>query len=274
MIIKTLVENTAVSEDFKSEHGLSFYIETKSHKLLFDVGASTFFIDNASKLGVDLTAVDALIISHGHNDHGGGIGAFLHINEKAPIYFNKQAFMRHYANRPDGSSLDIGLDETLLPNQRFVFIDDFRQIDEELSLFSDVKGQKFYSSACKHLFMVTDAGMVPDDFAHEQNLVVQEEGKFVLFAGCAHRGIVNIVNRFQERYGRYPDHVIGGLHLYNPGSGKSEDPELIEQIGEYLLSTGSVYYTCHCTGMEAYAHLKGMIKDKMNYLAAGSCLNL
>jgi mRNA degradation ribonuclease J1/J2 len=72
MIIKTLVENTALSKNFGSEHGLSLYIEANSHKILFDVGASELFLENAKKLNVDISEVDYLIISHGHYDHGGG----------------------------------------------------------------------------------------------------------------------------------------------------------------------------------------------------------
>jgi 7,8-dihydropterin-6-yl-methyl-4-(beta-D-ribofuranosyl)aminobenzene 5'-phosphate synthase len=71
MLIKTLVENTAISKDFGSEHGLSLYIETKKHKILFDVGASGLFLQNAKRLGVNIVDVDFLVISHGHCDHGG-----------------------------------------------------------------------------------------------------------------------------------------------------------------------------------------------------------
>ncbi|AFV12532.1 metallo-beta-lactamase family protein [Thermacetogenium phaeum DSM 12270] len=72
MLIKTLVENTSISKDFGSEHGLSLYIETKKHKILFDVGASELFLQNAKKLNVNIADVDFLVISHGHYDHGGG----------------------------------------------------------------------------------------------------------------------------------------------------------------------------------------------------------
>lgn len=68
MIIETLVENTSISEDFKSEHGLCLYIETKKHKLLFDLGASALFVENARKMSIDISEVDLVIISHGHYD--------------------------------------------------------------------------------------------------------------------------------------------------------------------------------------------------------------
>ncbi len=76
MIIKMLAENTAASGEFACEHGLSLHIETKGHRLLFDVGASGLFLENARKMGVVISDVDTLVISHGHYDHGGGLGAF------------------------------------------------------------------------------------------------------------------------------------------------------------------------------------------------------
>jgi len=80
MIIKTLVENTAVSKEYECEHGLSLYIETNKHKILFDLGKSDLFLKNAKRLNVDITEVDLVVISHGHYDHGGGLGAFLKTN--------------------------------------------------------------------------------------------------------------------------------------------------------------------------------------------------
>ena len=102
MKLKVLSENTTSSEKLGSEHGLSLYIETETHKILFDTGASGLFAENAKKLGVDLTMVDLAVISHGHYDHGGGLKTFLGINNHANIYLHQNAFELHYANRPGG----------------------------------------------------------------------------------------------------------------------------------------------------------------------------
>ena len=102
MIVKVLAENTTSSEALGSEHGLSLYIETETHKILFDTGASGLFAENAEKMGVDLTRVDLAVISHGHYDHGGGLKTFLGINNRAKIYLHHMAFEPHYANRPGG----------------------------------------------------------------------------------------------------------------------------------------------------------------------------
>ena len=110
MLIKTLVENTAISKDFGSEHGLSLYIETKKHKILFDVGASELFLQNAKKLGVNIADVDFLVISHGHYDHGGGLKTFLKENTKAEVFLHRLAFEKHYAIRPNDELEFIGLD--------------------------------------------------------------------------------------------------------------------------------------------------------------------
>ncbi|MFS8541429.1 MAG: MBL fold metallo-hydrolase [Tissierellales bacterium] len=85
MIIKTLVENTALSKNFASEHGLSLYIEANSRKILFDIGASGLFLENAKKLNLDISEVDYLIISHGHFDHGGG-QEFFCVKTRKPRY--------------------------------------------------------------------------------------------------------------------------------------------------------------------------------------------
>lgn len=141
MKIVTLAENTSVSEAFRSEHGLSLYIETETHKLLFDVGASSLFAENAEKLGVDLSEVDTLIISHGHYDHGGGLKTFMEINDKAAIYLNGQAFENHFSKRANGQAY-IGLDQELFCNPRFIFLANDFVIDDELCIFANVQGQR------------------------------------------------------------------------------------------------------------------------------------
>ena len=270
MIIKTLAENTSISEDFRSEHGLCLYIETKTHNLLFDTGASGLFAENALKMNVDLSEVDLVVLSHGHYDHGGGLKAFMNLNKKAKVYLNERAFDKHYSNRPNGEIKDIGLDETLLPNDRFIFTGDHLVIDEELELFSAVRGEKLSPSGNRDLLMVSVQALVPDDFSHEQNLIIKEDGNCILVAGCAHKGIVNILERMRQIKGRFPSHVIGGFHLYNPATKAYEDPAVVTEIGRYLLDTKAKYYTCHCTGLKSYASLKRMMEEKIDYLPTGS----
>ncbi len=273
MIIKTLAENEAVSAGFKTEHGLSLYIETNQHKILFDLGQSGLFLENARKMQVDITEVDLVVISHGHYDHGGGIKEFLNENTHAKIYLHKKAFENHFARRSDSLAY-IGLNQELKDHSRIVLVDDYLRIDKELELFSAVRGRELYSTANQVLLMQAGEEVIEDRFEHEQNLIITEDSKLVLVAGCAHNGIVNIVKRMLEIKNRNADYVMGGFHLYNPQTKQSEDEDLIKSIGWFLVQTGSQYYTCHCTGSEAFEHLKAIMHDKIEYSATGRVIEI
>jgi 7,8-dihydropterin-6-yl-methyl-4-(beta-D-ribofuranosyl)aminobenzene 5'-phosphate synthase len=99
MNIITLMDNRIDHEiknkHLESQHGLSMHIETKEHHILFDTGQNAKFINNAKILGVDLTKVDICVISHGHYDHGGGLKAFLKLNNHAKVYMHPEAFRLH-----------------------------------------------------------------------------------------------------------------------------------------------------------------------------------
>lgn len=269
MNITVLAENTSAREDLRSEHGLSLYMETARHKLLFDAGSGSLFAENAQKLGVDLGAVDIAVISHGHYDHGGGLETFLHLNDHAPIYCNARAFQPHYSNRKSGEKAYIGLDPSLLPNERFRFCGDDFVIDDELTLFAGVTGETLLPAGNVDLFVKTDGEFRHDDFVHEQNLIISEGGKTILVAGCAHRGILNILARLEALLGHPPDAVIGGFHLYNRGADRSEDPRRVEQLGKILLDSHAWYFTCHCTGPVPYAQLRAVMGETISYIATG-----
>lgn len=269
MLIKTLVENTAVAEDFGTEHGLSLHIETQGLNILFDVGASELFARNAGKMGVDIGAVDFLVISHGHYDHGGGLKKFLQLNKKAPIYVQERAFDKYYAVRPGGKIVYIGLEEDLKDHHQMVLMSDYLSPIEGIEIFGNVTQVEPLPRANDSLFMEEGEQRVKDVFAHELNLIVTEGDKTLLLVGCAHNGVVNIVQHFYNMKGFMPHYVLGGFHL-SSRSGFLEDLPQIEKISEYLLSTKAKYYTGHCTGLEAYQHLKDLMGEHIDYFATGS----
>jgi len=269
-----LAENTSASDEYGYEHGLSVYVQTNNHKLLFDTGKTDLFIKNANKLGVSIKDVDTLIVSHGHYDHGGGLEAFLSENSKAEIYIHKKAFDEHYSLKKDGLAAYIGLNKQLMQNKRIIFTEKYLKIDNELELFSDINGFELLSSSNSTLYMKQGDLFVKDSFEHEQSLIISENSSSVLIAGCAHRGIINIVNRAAEIIGTMPDYVIGGFHLSNPNTGESEPDKLLNEIGSRLKQTNSHYYTCHCTGQRPYEHLKNILKEKINYLAVGTTVEI
>lgn len=273
MIIKTLAENTSVSKKFNAEHGLSFYIETKDHKILFDVGASLLFLENAKKMNVDISQVDYLIISHGHYDHGGGLKDFFQENTKAEVFIHGQAFGQYYSLRPDNEMKYIGLDQDFKDNKQIVFTSDRFFITKGIQVFSKVKQVTELPKSNSSLYMKKEGEFVNDIFSHEQNLIIEEDGKILLLAGCAHNGIINIVKHFYELKGHMPDYLIGGFHLSSRTCG-NEPIENIDKIAQYLLTTKTKYYTCHCTGLEAYQELKKLMGDQIDYLSAGSEIEL
>ena len=274
MIIKALAENTSVSTDLGCEHGLSLYIETEKHKILFDTGESALFAKNALMMDVDLTKVDIAFISHGHYDHGGGLKTFLSLNDQAIVYISSQAFDRYYADFGDKGVKYIGLSQELLNLNRFVYVDDRLTIDDELALFSGVKHKKLNPTGNADLLKQSGTGYERDDFTHEQNLVIRGNDKTILLSGCSHCGIVNILEHFRRLTGRYPDTVIGGFHLYNPARDVSENPEMVREIAGFLQKTKARFHTCHCTGIESYQRLKEIMGDQVSYLSGGQTLQI
>jgi len=272
MKITMLVENTSSVPAIKTQHGLSVYIETAKHKVLFDTAWDGLCLRNAEALGIDLKAVDTLVISHGHYDHGKGLRDFMAYNGKAKVYIRKAAFEPHYI-KVLWAKVSIGLDAGLRDDPRIVFTDDVHRIDDELLLFADVGGKQLLSKSAKKLLKKENGGFVQDDFAHEQSLLVTENGEGVLFAGCAHRGIYNIVEAAQRHCGSLST-CVGGFHLYNPPTRRYERKELIEALANRLNETRVRFYTCHCTGQKAYEIMKDIMGDRVSYIRAGASMEL
>ncbi len=251
MKITALTENTAAC-GLPVEHGLSLFIEQDGRALLFDMGQTDLFAQNAARLGVDLAAVDIAVLSHGHYDHGGGLRRFLELNQKAPVYISRHAFEPHF-----NGERYIGLDVSLRDSDRLIFTDGVTKIADGITLYSCSDREKVLDSGSFGLNMEQDGALVPDDFRHEHYLLLEENGKRVLISGCSHRGIINIMEWFK------PDVLIGGFHF-----NKLPLDGALRSYAETLASYDTDYYTCHCTGVEQFEYMKRFM-PRLNYLSTG-----
>ena len=140
MKVITLLENTACGTHLTAARGLSLYVETKSHNILFDMGPGPEFLRNAAALGASIPAVDTAILSHGHSDHGGGLSAFCEENRQANIYLRQAALGAYYAVLPGQDPGYIGLPTGLERFQdRFVFTGETHRLDEGIRINMSVK---------------------------------------------------------------------------------------------------------------------------------------
>jgi len=258
----TLIENTTTRDDLTCEHGLSLYIEAAGLRILFDAGQSGAFADNAEKMGIDLSKVDLCILSHGHYDHGGGLKRFLEVNDHAPVYVSRHAFGDYY----NGTEKYIGLDWELLNEDRIIFAKENEQLNEAVSLhscsnFPHPNGLNAYG-----LTALRKGEYVPDDFRHEQYLLIREGEKRIIISGCSHRGILNIKTWFA------PDVLIGGFHLMKLDP--AADRIKLNAIASLLLFKDTVYYTGHCTGEGPYAFLKEKMGDRLQALSTGAAFEV
>ncbi len=271
MKIINLIENTEGSSGCLFEHGLSFYVETKKHKLLVDTGATNTFIANAEKLGVDLKQVDTVILSHGHYDHTGGVLEFAALNPKAKIWMQHLACEDYYRKSDDVEKY-IGIDKKIMELSQVEYVDGDKRIDDELFLFSGIRGRKLWPSGNLALKVKREDTFYQDEFLHEQCLVMEEDDKKVLISGCAHNGILNILEKYREYYSKDPDIVISGFHMQQKSGYAEEDLGIVRKIGLELKKTKTKFYTGHCTGEIPFQILKECMGEQLEYVHSGDTI--
>lgn len=258
MRITCLTENTTQRGGIVAEHGLSLYIETAAHRMLFDMGQTAAFADNADRLGIDLAAVDIAVLSHGHYDHGGGIATFLERNTAAPVYLHRRAFAPYY----NGTQKYIGLNPSLQSHPRLRAVEGVVALSDGIALCDAQERAALFPIDHGGLTEKTENDFVPDTFAHEQYLLIEEDGRRVCLSGCAHKGIKNIVSWFR------PDVFVGGFHL-----SKRPLDDTLRADAAYLNGLDTAYYTGHCTGVEQAAFM-AQTMTRLTYLSAGDTVEI
>lgn len=276
MILTALIDNTRLDDrtDLAVERGLSFHIKTMGQEILFDAGSSKAFCDNAILLGIKMEDVDAAIISHRHHDHCNGVTHFLDRNSKAQVYFRECA-ETDYSFKAFGFKSNVGIDKTLLDKDsgRFSFINKTTEIRPNIFIITSLSRKHEQPKGNKYLFTDSGDGCKPDTFDHELLLVIKEDDGLIVFTGCAHSGVLNMIETALELFPNTRiKAVVGGFHLvglplFNSIGGTKKD---IEAIGETMLTYPiDKLYTGHCTGMKAYEILKGVLGDSLEYFPTG-----
>lgn len=250
-----LSDNRTQHSSLEIEHGLSILLETEKHRILLDTGASDVFIRNAEKMGIDLSTVDYVFISHGHSDHAGGLKYLMNISNKAKVIVSSDAVSgKFYSKRRYFHSITTEWPENL--QERRALMD----IDKDMLIIANIPQIHPMPQGNQHLFIENAEGnYVNDDFRHE--LALYTNG--LLFTGCAHSGLENILAACPCPVKT----VVGGFHLLDDHESEEELTALAQRLKANYPNTQ--FYTSHCTGDKVFAVLKAMLGNQLHAFSCG-----
>ena len=251
MTITILIDNSLGKDaTLATEHGLSMLIETDERQhILCDMGASGKFIENATLLGISLNSVDIAFISHGHNDHTGGLKDFTEKHPQHTVWLSSHIpHTKYYSSRHDNKR-DISTDQTLFETHtnRFNFISTSQWIAPNIAivtnkhhLFAKPIGNKFLSKEEK------GSPIVADDFNHELSLAIVSKKGLIIISSCSHEGAINIIKSCCQFTGESRvDSFIGGLHIVDGENVATETYILLNELKLHYPNTR--IFTGHCT---------------------------
>ncbi|MBM3155933.1 MAG: MBL fold metallo-hydrolase [Chloroflexi bacterium] len=271
--ITTLSENTA-QFGFLGEWGLSILVETESARVLLDTGLSISAVYNADLMGIDFSTIDAIVLSHAHGDHTGGLRDVLRrVRKQVPVIAHPDIWipkyvvfgeMSRYAGMPymkeDLESLGAVFNLTRKPFK----------ISDDIMTTGEIEMTTDYETIDDRLFVKKGNKMIPDLLADDLALIVKTDEGLLLITGCAHRGIINTVRQVQKLTGgEYIHTIIGGTHLM------VASPERVEKTARELKELGLQRLgVSHCTGFNASAALAKEFSEVFFLNNAGTQITL
>ncbi len=248
------------------EWGLCMIAEYGEKKIMIDTGASELFARNAKALGFELKDMDCAVLSHAHYDHSNGMARFFKENPTAPFYVRESTAENCYAKKFIFRKY-IGIPRHILSEypDRIKFACGDLQLFEGAYLIPHKTPGLEDIGMREMMYQKTDQGFKPDNFSHEQSLVLDTDKGLVIINSCSHGGAVNIIN---EVAATFPDKqvygLIGGLHLFN----KTESE--VKEVAKRIKETG-IKYVCtgHCTKDRAYNIMKKELGETLHQLHVG-----
>lgn len=252
--ITVVVDNTASGRGLLAEHGLAFWIEHRGHRILFDTGQGGVLAHNARRLDIPLETVDAVVLSHGHFDHTGGLAALSEKGTPFALFLHPAALAPRHSRPPDGPPREIGMPppsvEAVRQNTRVVWTESPTELFPAVHVTGPVPRRTGFEDTGGPFFADT-AGREPDLLPDDQALYLETRHGTVVVLGCAHAGVVNTLDYVRALTENRPIHtLIGGMHLVSANEERMERTiHALRQLGIQRLMPA------HCTGFPAMARL-------------------
>jgi 7,8-dihydropterin-6-yl-methyl-4-(beta-D-ribofuranosyl)aminobenzene 5'-phosphate synthase len=273
--ITVLCENSVIvpAPPLIGEHGFSCLIEAED-ATLFDTGQGFGIVNNMQRMGKQFDGIKRIILSHGHFDHTGGLLTVLqNKKEKTPVYMHPDAFIEKKAVIPlpqNTIEMLIGMraskEEYEKAGAEFNFIRGFTKISDSISALSDVKRPADWKTWDVRLKQKVNGAIVDDPFTDDLSLLIDTESGPVVLLGCAHAGIVEILNDLSEKTGHREFHaVIGGTHLEN--APENYVARAMETLKSYRVKKIAV---SHCTGLKMAGRFAAEFKNESANASVGS----
>jgi 7,8-dihydropterin-6-yl-methyl-4-(beta-D-ribofuranosyl)aminobenzene 5'-phosphate synthase len=274
--ITVLCENTAGRPmGLTGEHGFSAIIEQNQEKILFDTGQGMSLANNAQVLGVRLAEVKTVILSHGHYDHTGGLPAVLSPPRGVEVIAHPDIFTKKYAqlDLPHGTEkifIGIRYSRDYLEGglkARFNLISKFNEIAPGIFFSGEVPRETDFELPDKRLKVEHNGKITNDPLLDDVSLLIETAEGPVILLGCAHAGLVNVMNHFSGQTGHKKFHaVIGGTHLGFLGGATQQLEKSMDALEDYQVDLIAV---SHCTGQEAAALCYSRFKKRFAFACAG-----
>lgn len=273
--ITTISENTAMAGGLISEWGLSILIETETVNILFDTGQSVSAAYNADILGIDLSSVDKIVLSHGHFDHTGGLRHILtKIGKKIQIIAHPDAWDLKYSLHPEKNTQRyIGIpykrEELESLGADFQLNKDPLWLVDNVVITGEIPMTTEYEQIDQGLFIKQGNKFIPDKLLDDRSIILKTSKGLLVIAGCAHRGIINTLQYAQELTGEERIHaIIGGIHLFRASTEQCE--RTIEAFKKMQVEKIGV---SHCTGLEASFKIAAAFKEQFFFNNTGNSLS-